>query len=108
MPNSRATAAVNPGRRLHTATISTSSIAFRPGICRDRVLAPAPIKPMRTGVDMVHLNRTTMSIMATNRVAARSWSSAFLLLFLQFRHNELLHRFHLGETFSLAHDGAFD
>src|SRR6266481_49583 len=73
MPNSRAAAAVDPGRRLHTATISTFSIAFRPGICRDRVLAPAPIKPMRSEwVDMVHLNRDTMSIMATNQDAARS------------------------------------
>src|SRR5438445_1764629 len=77
MPNSRAAAAVDPGRRLHTATISTSSIAFRPGICRDRVLAPAPIKPMRSEwVGMVHLNRDTMSIMATNQNAARSWRGA--------------------------------
>ena len=38
---------VEVGRRLQTATISTSGIALKPGICRSRVLAPAPIKPMR-------------------------------------------------------------
>ena len=45
--NSRATAAVDSGRRLQTATIATPSSASSPGMCRNRVLAPAPIKPTR-------------------------------------------------------------
>src|SRR5689334_1297664 len=46
MPNSAATARVDSGRRLHTATISTSATARRPGTWRDRVLAPAPMRPI--------------------------------------------------------------
>src|SRR6516164_8265724 len=40
-------ARVDSGRRLHTATISTSGRARRPGMCRKRVLAPAPMRPTR-------------------------------------------------------------
>src|SRR6266852_1531953 len=39
------------------AAISTPSIANRPGMCRARVLAPAPIKPMRMGLGMVFSSR---------------------------------------------------
>src|SRR6266511_4298838 len=35
--------------RLHTLTISTPGIAWSPGICRTRVLFPAPTIPMRIG-----------------------------------------------------------
>src|SRR5947209_6438322 len=49
MPCSRALAAVDSGRRLHTATISTPARARNPGMCRSRVLAPAPIRPTRRG-----------------------------------------------------------
>ena len=38
---------VDSGRRLQTATISTPSMASKPGMWRARVLAPAPIRPMR-------------------------------------------------------------
>src|SRR5262245_9042394 len=47
MPYSRATAWVDSGRRLQTATISTPGRASSPGMCRWRVLAPAPTNPTR-------------------------------------------------------------
>ena len=47
MPNSSATAWPLSIERLQTATSSTPSIAWKPGMCRDRVFAPAPISPIR-------------------------------------------------------------
>src|SRR5262245_4357406 len=49
MLNSRAMAAVDSDRRLHTERSSMAGWARSPGMCRSRVLAPAPINPIRNG-----------------------------------------------------------
>src|ERR1051326_7150301 len=61
MPNSFATAFVDSSRRLQTATISTPGMARKPGMCRLRVLSPAPIRAMRREALMVTL-RLLMSV----------------------------------------------
>ena len=47
IPNSAATFEVDSGVRLMTPTISTPATARKPGMCRRRVLSPAPTMPIR-------------------------------------------------------------
>src|SRR2546425_834328 len=49
MPNSLATRSPDSRERLATATNSTPGCFCKPGMCRLRVLRPAPTKPMRIG-----------------------------------------------------------
>src|SRR5581483_9400468 len=56
---SRATAAVELGLRLQTATSETSVWLRRPGMCLKRVFAPAPISPTRRGTCAMDSSDTT-------------------------------------------------
>src|SRR5262245_54628194 len=72
MPNSAATARVDSGRRLQTARISTSGIARRPGMWRDFVLAPAPMRPIfsMAGASSKGLGQVDLTTTARDRRGA--------------------------------------
>src|SRR5262245_29520306 len=76
MPNSLPTFSAESRLRLQTLTSSTPTCAFRFGIWRLRVVAPAPTMPMRIGdaVDMIYLegllgeSREIQSLRWDNRI----------------------------------------